>query len=109
MSSESTVLVKDHGAFVSSIFPNGETQTLSWKDLLKVEVHTNRSGPWGWDVWWVLSGAADEVEFPLGATGQDKILEKLQLVTDVERSQLVQGMNCTSNRTFLCWERGGAD
>ena len=109
MNSESSVLVKDHGEFISSVFPSGDTQTLSWKDLSRVEVQTNESGPWGWDVWWVLFGTEDKVSFPLGATGQDDILEKLQVVTGAERSQLVQGMNCTSHRTFVCWQKGGAD
>ncbi len=106
---ESTVLVEDHGEFVSSVFPSGETQTLSWKDLVRVEVRTNDSGPWGWDYCWVLLGAKDEVAFPLGATGQDKILAKLQSLTDSDQEQFYQGANCTSNQTFVCWERGGAD
>ena len=109
VNSESRSLVKDHGNFVSSTYPSGDSQTLSWKDLIRVEVRTNDSGPWGWDVWWVLSGSEDEVSFPLGATGQDDILDKLQAVTGAERDQLIQGMNCTSNRTFVCWHKGGAD
>lgn len=109
MNSESEVLVQDHGTFVSSVFPNGETQTLLWSDLDRVEVRTNDSGPWGWDVWWVLSGSRDEVAFPLGATGQDEVLDKVQVVTNVDKNRLSQGMNCTQNATFLCWQRGGAD
>jgi len=56
-------------------------------------------------VWFVLIGAVDEVSFPLGATGQDEVLEKLCAVTGKSREQLIDGMNCTTNRKFVTWEK----
>ena len=103
--SEAQVVVADQGDFVSAKFPNGDTQTLSWDALIRFEIQTNESGPWGWDVWFVLVGSEDEVSFPLGATGQDEVLAKVQAVTGKDREQLIDGMNCTTDRTFVTWEK----
>lgn len=103
--SESQVLVKDHGDFVSTQFPDGATQTLSWSDLVRFEIQTNDSGPCGWDVWFVLIGARDRISFPLGATGEDDVLAKAEGVTGKSRRDLIDGMNCTENRTFITWEK----
>ncbi len=103
--SETQVLVQDHGDFVSARFPDGTSHTLSWADLVRFEIHTNDSGPWGWDVWFALVGSKETVSFPMGATGEEEALEKLQSVTGKDRSQLIDGMNCTDNQTFVTWER----
>lgn len=103
--SEATVFVQDHGDFVSATFPNGETQTLSWTDLVRFEIQTNDTGPWGWDVWFVLVGSRDRVTFPLGASGEDDILAKLESETGKSRSDLIGGMNCGENRVFVTWEK----
>lgn len=103
--SESQVVVEDHGEFASAIFPNGKTQTLSWGDLIRFEIRTNDSGPWGWDVWFVLVGTRDELSFPLGASGEDDVLTKVEKVTGNSRNDLIDGMNCTENRTFVTWQK----
>lgn len=78
---------------------------MSWSELVRFEVRTNDSGPWGWDVWFVLVGDRDEVSFPLGATGEDDVLAKVESETGQSRSDLIDGLNCTDNRTFVTWER----
>lgn len=103
--SEAQVVVADHGDFVSAKFPNGDTQTLSWDALIRFEIQTNESGPWGWDVWFVLVGVEDEVSFPVGATGQDEVMARVQAVTGKDREQLIDGMNSTASRTFVTWEK----
>lgn len=103
--SEVQALVNDHGEFVSVLLPNGSSHILTWGDLIRVEIQTNDSGPWGWDVWFVLVGAVDEVSFPLGAAGQEEVFEKLQAVTGKSHEQLIDGMNCTTNKTFVTWEK----
>jgi len=103
--SESQVHVEDHGEFVSAVFPNGITQTLSWSDIIRFEIQTNDSGPFGWDVWFVLISTQDEVFFPLGATGEDAVLARLASVTGGTFGQLIDGMNCGTNCTFVTWEK----
>ncbi len=78
---------------------------MSWSDLIRFEVRTNDSGPWGWDVWFVLVGVRDKVSFPLGATGEDKVLSKTASVTGQSRGDLIDGMSCTENRTFVTWQK----
>ena len=107
--SEAQVLVQDHGRFVSAKFPNGETQSLSWSEFVRFEIQTNDSGPWDWDVWFVLAGARDSVSFPLGATGEDEILARVETETGKSRPDLIDGMNCVENRTFITWEKAASD
>lgn len=106
--SEAQVLIQDHGDFVSTKFPDGMTQTLSWSDLVRFEIQTNDSGPWGWDVCFVLVGARDGVSFPLGATGEGDVFAKVENVTGKSRRDLIDGMNSTENRTFITWERAAS-
>ena len=100
---ESEVVVEDHGDFVSARFPDGTSQTLSWHDLCRFQVETNDSGPWGWDVWFRLIGTEDELAFPLGATGEDGVFERLEGVTGRPKNELIDGMNCTDNKVFVTW------
>ena len=102
---EAKVLIQDHGDFVSARFPEGITQTLSWSELDRFEIQANDSGPWGWDVWFVLVGTRDTVSFPQGATGQDDVLERVASVTGKPLTDLIDGMNCTDNCTFVTWEK----
>ena len=76
-------------------------QHISMSDLGAVHVETNDSGPWGADVWWVLSDIEGEtkVAFPQLATGEDRVLERLRLLPGFE----AKGMNSAENARFLCW------
>ena len=84
-------------------WPNGESQTVSLPQLLDVHVETNDSGPWGMDVWFVLREKESEREcaFPLGATGEDVVIERLKQLPGFQ----IAGMNSTANARFLCWRR----
>lgn len=52
--------------------------------------------------WWLLMDKAGEVAvaFPLGATGQETVLERLRLLPGFE----IGGMNSTGHARFLCWK-----
>ena len=106
LSFERDVTVTDHGEFVTSQFPNGSTQSLSWRDLERVEIRTNDSGPWGADVWWVLIGKRDECSFPQGATGEPELFSKLQNLPTFDNAQFIEAMKSTGNATFICWQSG---
>ena len=81
--------------------PGQPEQRISMSDLKAVYVETNDSGPWGADVWWVLSDAKSEtkVAFPQLATGENRVLARLRLLPGFE----VKGMNSAENARFLCW------
>ena len=67
-------------------------------------MQTNDTGPVGIDVWFILISNSCGVLFPLGATGDKEALNCLENLPGFE----MKGMNCTSNETFTCWERGNA-
>jgi hypothetical protein len=81
--------------------PNQVEQRIRIADLGAVYVETNDGGPWGADVWWLLTDRTGEtkVTFPQMATGEDAALERLQLLPGFE----VRGMNSTENARFMCW------
>jgi len=76
-------------------------QRIRLADLAAVHVETNDSGPWGADLWWLLSDRSGQtrVAFPQMATGEKAVLERLRLLAGFQ----VRGMNSTENARFLCW------
>ncbi|TAK99142.1 MAG: hypothetical protein EPO08_17320 [Rhodospirillaceae bacterium] len=79
---------------------DGAVERLPINELVKVLVETNDSGPWGYDVWFVLEGKQDQrIAFPLEAGGKDGILTVLKQLPGFQ----MRGMNSTENATFECW------
>ena len=76
------------------------SKSIDLTSLEKVWVATNESGPWGYDVWFVLQSRDIEVEFPLETNGYDEFLARLE-------QQLpgfqVRGMNSATHAWFECW------
>ena len=105
---ESQIVVTDQGGFVTSQFPSGRRQSVSWRELRRVEIRTNDSGPWGADVWWALIGERDECLYPQGATGEVELMRKLQGLPDFDNEQFISAMRSTDNATFVCWRKRNA-
>jgi hypothetical protein len=77
-------------------------QRMRWDEITRVLVETNDGGPCACDVWWVLESEEERVlEFPLGALGEDDVLNRLKRFDGFE----VKGMNSTANARFLCWNK----
>lgn len=76
-------------------------QRLFLSDLGAVYVETNDSGPWGADVWWLLTDRNGEmkVAFPQLATGEDAALDRLRTLPGFQ----IAGMNSIDNDRHLCW------
>lgn len=104
---ESAVTVEIKDDLVTASYPDGSTQTIDWITLQRVEIHTNDSGPWGADVWWILFGPDGQCSYPGGATGEAEILERLQRLPGFDNDQLIEAMGCTANRRFTCWQAIG--
>jgi hypothetical protein len=94
-------------AGVSLTTPQGRVEHLPWSRLAAVEVHTNDSGPWGTDVWFVLHGDGAGLAIPHGATGDSELVEHLQRLPDFDHTALLEAMVSTENRVFRCWTRPG--
>jgi len=104
ITTEEEVVVCFDEQHISAKFPDGSQQASYWANLTKVEVHTNDTGPWGADVWFVLHSPEGECSFPLGASGCTEAINRLQKSPHFQ----LKGMNSTSNDSFVCWERSNA-
>lgn len=102
---ETTVEVLDATGWVTAIYPDGRSLTVAWDDLAEVEMHTNESGPWGFDVWWVLRGARHTCIFPANANGAAAVLGKLQALPGFDQGALLRAMGSTTGSVFPCWRR----
>ena len=89
--------------------PDGKVERVGWADLEKVEVVTTGDGPFAPDVFWVLHGAGGGgCTVPQGATGERKLLERLQSLSGFDNSAVIEAMGSTSDRRFLCWQKAAS-
>ena len=87
--------------------PDGRIERVAWADLRKVEIVTTAEGPRHPDVLWVLHESDGGCVIPQGATGDGELLARLQSLPGFDNGAVIEAMTCTSDRRFLCWERGG--
>ena len=102
---EGEVVVSSDGVGVTAVYPDGESRTIGWNDLISVIIETNDSGPWGSDVWWALRGQTSECYYPMGAAGEKEMLERLQQLPGFDNDAVVQAMMSTENAEFVCWQK----
>ena len=100
------VSLSDEG--VSCVRPNGVVEAIGWDDLKKVIIVTTDEGPFAADVMWLLLGEKSGCMIPLGATGEDQLIERLQTLPGFDNEAMIEAMSSTSNRKFVCWEKSGA-
>ena len=106
---ERAVIVRMDDQGISSTYPDGTVQAISWQDVQCVAIETNDSGPWGADVWWLLEGQDNHCTYPQGATGDPEALEEYpKRFADFSHEAVIKAMGCTSNARFVCWERPNA-
>ena len=87
--------------------PDGKVEQVGWAELEKVELVTTGDGPFAPDVFWVLHGTGGGCAIPQGATGEKELLERLQGLPGFDNGAVIEAMGSTSDRRFLCWQRGG--
>ena len=102
---ERAVVVTDTHGMITAVYPKGERQSVAWDDVTSIEVHTNDSGPWGADVWWVLRSAHSICSYPQGATGEEEMIPKYPSLPGFDNDALIKAMRSTSNQQFICWSR----
>lgn len=95
-------------AEIACTCPKGLLQRIGRSELKEVAVVTNDSGPWGADVWWHFTGSGQELAFPGGATGEDKVVEWVQQLPSFDNEQFIEAMGSTGNRRFVCWQAKSA-
>jgi hypothetical protein len=105
---ESKWVVSVSDTHVSCTRPNGVVESVSWDDLKMVAIETTDEGPYVGDVFWYLAGEKGGCVVPLGAIGEDLMVERLQALSHFNHEAFAEAMTSTSNRRFLCWQRSGA-
>ena len=100
-SPESLFVLTIEGDRILNKRPDGDIEQIALSELSRVLVETNDSGPWFADVWFILEGGSPDrrVCFPMGATGESVIIERLAKLPGFE----MRGMNSTQNALFECW------
>ena len=93
---------------VSCIRPNGKVESVKWDDLELVAIETSDEGPFVADVFWYLAGKTSGCVVPLGASGEDALLKRLQMLPSFDNEMLPKAMTSTSNQRFILWRRNGA-
>ncbi|KFN49166.1 hypothetical protein P873_11975 [Arenimonas composti TR7-09 = DSM 18010] len=84
----------------------GSVRTLVWDEVEVVAIETNDSGPWGADVWFVLTGERGDVAWPMGADGEAGMLEVLRSrFPGFDDEAVIAAMRSTENARFICWTR----
>ena len=103
---ESRFVVTVSDSEVACVRPDGAAERVAWADLQKVEIVTTSAGPFVPDVFWVLHGTDGGCSVPQGATGERALLERLHALPGFDHGAVIEAMTCTSDRRFLCWQRG---
>jgi len=105
---ESKWVVNVSDTQVSCTRPNGQVESLDWDDLNIVVIETTNEGPYAADVFWYLVGKQTGCVVPLGATGEDDMVKRLQALPGFDNDAFCEAMTSTSNRKFIVWQGNGA-
>jgi hypothetical protein len=103
---EAAVVVTMDEETIRAAYPDDSVQSIAWKDIERVAIETNDTGPRGADVWWLFEGREGRCAYPQGATGDAEVIEGLSTrFPGFSYEAVINAQSCTSNARFLCWER----
>ncbi|UCG61346.1 MAG: hypothetical protein JSV52_13655 [Candidatus Zixiibacteriota bacterium] len=85
--------------------PDGTVAEVEWCDLYFVLLRNTDQGPVEPDVFWILVGKKSGCVVPQGATGEAKLLERLQQLPGFDNDAVISSSMCMGNQEFLCWKR----
>ena len=83
--------------------PDGGVESVAWSDLRAVVIETNSLGPLACDLYWLLLGEEGGCVIPQGATGGDRLLNRLQQLPGFDNEKVIEAMCCTEESRFVCW------
>src|SRR5688572_17793359 len=85
--------------------PQRRSTRLAWEEIEAVSILTNSHGPHAADVFFILTARGIHLSVPQGATGDDKLIERLQQLPGFDNQALIDAMCCTDDRVSTCWSR----
>jgi hypothetical protein len=103
---ESRVMVGFNDEKIWCTCPGAPDQAMLWTELIVVAIETTDEGPFAPDVFWVLGAKDKTVIYPGGATGDQEMLKRLQLLPGFNNEAVIAAAGCTDNNVFVCWEKG---
>jgi hypothetical protein len=82
-------------------------EEVRWEAVTEIKIITTDSGPYGEDVFFVLSGTDERgCVVSHAAAVRTKLLETLQIrFPNLDDAAVIAAMGCTSNNSFLLWRR----
>ena len=84
--------------------PDGTMDSLSWKNLRRVEVVVTEDVPLP-ATFFTLHGPTSAVVIPEGATNADELSERLFELPEFDADVFVESMSAQTADTFVCWNR----
>lgn len=99
----SEILIDSEG--VTRPLGKGKLEQIRWDDLEKIEIITTADGPWGEDVFWVLSEAATGCVVANGDAKIHALMDRLQSFPGFNDQAVIDAMGSTSANSFLIWQR----
>ena len=84
--------------------PDGTLDSLSWKNLRRVEVVVTNDEPIP-GTFFALHGPSATLVIPEGAMNAEDLSERLFALEEFDADTFVESMSAQTAKTFLCWER----
>ena len=81
-----------------------EEESFLWKELIGVAIRIFNNQPRTPDVFWILGVEKKLLTYPDKATGEIRMLKRLQKLPGFNNNSVISAMSCTENETFICWE-----
>ncbi len=102
---EHRYVVKTSPEAVVVICPDGQECEIRLDQLESVRIVTTEQGPWLCDFWYLLTDGYVQCSVPLGATGGQALLHRLQALPGWDTELPIEALGSTINNEFLCWHR----
>jgi hypothetical protein len=104
MNEEENYIVEISDSEIRCHRPDGTLDSLSWKNLQRVEVVVNADGDLP-ITFFALHGSSAALVIPEGATNADDLGERLFELPDFNAELFVDSMSAVKSQTFVCWRR----
>ena len=82
--------------------PDGTMDSLSWKNLNRVEIVVTEDSPLP-ATFIALHGPSSTIVIPEGATNADDLSERLFTLDGFDADTFVESMSAQTSDTFVCW------
>lgn len=88
---------------------DGRQESIRWTDLRQVAIVTTGDGPFGNDLFWMLTGDAGGCLLPGDADGAETLMTRLQELPGFDNEAALLAMACTGEQRFVCWQDADAE